>query len=73
MLHERAVRMVNETLKDNPEMAHKPACHQVGEQLRISGTTWRNWCRNPPKGSTASRCLADHRFPGHSLLEGAEC
>ena len=34
-LRERAVRMVNETLKDNPGLAHKRACHQVGEQLGI--------------------------------------
>ena len=50
-LRERAVRMVNETMKDNPGLAHKRACHQVGDQLGIPGATLRNWFRNPPKGS----------------------
>ena len=49
-LRERAVRMVEETIKDNPGVAHKRACHQVGEQLGIPGATLRNWFRNPPKG-----------------------
>ena len=57
-LRERAVRMVNETLKDNPGMAHKRACHQVGEQLGIPGATLRNWFRNPPHGSSAASSLA---------------
>ena len=52
-LRERAVRMVNETMKDNPGLAHKRACHQVGDQLGIPGATLRNWFRNPPKGSSA--------------------
>jgi transposase len=53
-LRERAVRMVNETLKDNPGMAHKRACHQVGEQLGIPGATLRNWFRGPLKSSPAA-------------------
>jgi len=53
-LRERAVRMVNETMKDSPGLAHKRACHQVGEQLGIPGATLRNWFRNPPKGSSGS-------------------
>ena len=53
-LRERAVRMVNETLKDTPRLAHKRACHQVGEQLGIPGATLRNWFRNPPKGASGS-------------------
>lgn len=53
-LRERAVRMVNETLKDNPAMAHKRACHQVGEQLGIPGATLRNWFRNPSTNSPAA-------------------
>ncbi|MFC8504747.1 transposase [Pedococcus sp. NPDC057267] len=48
-LRERAVRMVNETLKDNPGMAHKRACQQVGEQLGIPGATLRNWFRDPSR------------------------
>ena len=52
-LRERAVRMVSETMKDNPGLAHKRACHQVGDQLGIPGATLRNWFRNPPKGSAA--------------------
>ena len=53
-LRERAVRMVNETIKDNPGLAHKRACTQVGEQLGIPGATLRNWFRNPPKGSSGA-------------------
>lgn len=52
-LRERAVRLVNETLKDNPGMAHKRASLQVGEQLGIPGATLRNWFRNPPRPSGA--------------------
>ena len=53
-LRERAVRLVTETLKDNPGLAHKRACLQVGEQLGIPGATLRNWFRNPPKGSSGA-------------------
>ena len=53
-LRERAVRMVNETMKDNPGLAHKRACHQVGEQLGIPGATLRNWFRNPLRGSSGA-------------------
>jgi transposase len=53
-LRERAVRMVEETMKENPGLAHKRACHQVGEQLGIPGATLRNWFRNPPKGSSVA-------------------
>lgn len=53
-LRERAVRMVNETMKDHPGLAHKRACHQVGDQLGIPGATLRNWFRNPPKGSSGA-------------------
>ena len=56
-LRERAVRMVNETIKDNPGMAHKRACTQVGEQLGIPGATLRNWFRNPPRGSSGTSSL----------------
>ena len=53
-LRERAVRMVIETLKDNPAMAHKRACHQVGEQLGIPGATLRNWFRSPSRSLPAA-------------------
>ena len=53
-LRERAVRMVEETLKENPGLAHKRACTQVGDQLGIPGATLRNWFRNPPKGSSGA-------------------
>ena len=53
-LRERAVRTVNETLKDNRGLAHKRACHQVGDQLGIPGATLRNWFRSPPKGSSVA-------------------
>ncbi len=54
-LRERAVRMVNETMKDNPGLAHKRACHQVGDQLGIPGATLRNWFRSPPRVLDAGR------------------
>ena len=57
-LRERAVRMVNETLKDNPGLAHKRACHQVGEQLGIPGATLRNWFRNAAPTQLLGRGVA---------------
>ena len=56
-LRERAVRMVNETMKDNPGLAHKRACHQVGDQLGIPGATLRNWLRNGVAGAHAPRAV----------------
>ena len=53
-LRERAVRMVEATLKENPGLAHKRACSQVGDQLGIPGATLRNWFRNPPHASSAA-------------------
>ncbi|MFK5646114.1 transposase [Ornithinimicrobium sp. LYQ121] len=55
-LRERAVRTVNETIRENPGMPVKRACNQVGEQLGISGATLRNWVRgpNPAAGSPAT-------------------
>ena len=52
-LHECAVRMVEEVLKESPGLAHKRACHQVGEQLGIPGATLRNWFRTGVAGSRA--------------------
>lgn len=34
-LRERAVRMVEQTLREDPRLAHKRACSQVGDQLWI--------------------------------------
>jgi transposase len=56
-LRERAVRLVAETLKDNPGLAQKRACHQVGEQLGIPGATLRNWFRNGVAGAMAPRAV----------------
>ncbi|AKT50927.1 transposase [Arsenicicoccus sp. oral taxon 190] len=55
-LRERAIRTVNETIRENPGMPVKRACSQVGEQLGIPGPTLRNWFRGPGQspGSTAT-------------------
>src|SRR3954463_11062190 len=68
-LRERAVRMVNETLKDNPAMAHKRACHQVGEQLGIPGATLRNWFRNPLRPSSTATSSPPDPAERVALLE----
>ena len=54
-LRERAVRMVEETMKDNPGLAHKRACTQVGDQLGIPGATLRNWFRGGVAGGRSPR------------------
>jgi transposase len=54
-LRERAVRMVEETSKQSPGLAHKRACTQVGDQLGIPGATLRNWFRNGCAGARAPR------------------
>ena len=56
-LRERAVRMVEATLKENPGLAHKRACSQVGDQLGIPGATLRNWFRNGVAGAHAPRAV----------------
>ena len=55
-LRERAIRTVNETIRENPGMPVKRACNQVGEALGIPGPTLRNWFRGPgpSPGSTAT-------------------
>ncbi|MGW5238641.1 transposase [Monashia sp. NPDC004114] len=45
-LRERSVRMVKETLGDNPGMGLRTACSQVGDQLGIPAATLRNWLRS---------------------------
>lgn len=49
-LRERAVRMVEQAIKETPGLAHKRACQQVGEQLGIPGATLRNWFRDGVAG-----------------------
>jgi transposase len=56
-LRERAVRMVEETLKASPGLAHKRACTRVGDQLGIPGATLRNWFRHGVAGSSAPRAV----------------
>jgi transposase len=56
-LRERAVRMVEETLKESPGLAHKRACTQVGDQLGIPGATVRNWIRNGVGGVRSPRAV----------------
>lgn len=58
-LRERAIRMVNETLKENPGMPVTRACNQVGEQLGISGATLRNWVRGPSPAAGSSSMATD--------------
>ena len=41
-LRERAVRMLEESLKESPWLAYKRACQRVGEQLGIPGSTLPN-------------------------------
>lgn len=53
-LRERAIRMVRETVNDNPGLAHKRACQQVGDQLGIPGATLRNWFRSGAADAVAS-------------------
>ncbi|WP_416046586.1 transposase [Propioniciclava soli] len=52
-LRERAVRMVEEALREDPRLAHKRACSQVGERLGIPGGTIRNWIRQGVAGGRA--------------------
>jgi len=56
-LRERAVRMVEETLKESPGLAHKRACTQVGDQLGIPGATLRNWFRSGVAGSRSPQAV----------------
>ena len=56
-LRERAVRMVEETLKESPGLSHKRVCTQVGDQLGIPGATLRNWFRNGVAGARAPRAV----------------
>ena len=58
-LRERAVRTVNETIRENPGMPVKRACNQVGEQLGIPGSTLRNWLRAPGLGVGSSAVETD--------------
>ena len=56
-LRERAVRMVEETLKESPGLAHKRACTQIGERLGIPGATVRNWIRNGVAGARSPQAV----------------
>ena len=49
--------MVEATLKENPGLAHKRACTQVGEQLGIPGATLRNWFREGVAGARSPRAV----------------
>ena len=68
-LRERAIRMVRETLNDNPGLAHKRACQQVGDQLGIPGATLRNWFRSGVADSVASPGGAAGRDPQARIVE----
>ena len=68
-LRERAVRMVEETLKENPGLAHKRACSQVGEQLGIPGATLRNWFRNGVADGRSPRAVVLTDDPAARIAE----
>lgn len=68
-LRERAIRMVRETLNDNPGLAHKRACQQVGDQLGIPGATLRNWFRSGVADAVASPSGASGRDPQARIVE----
>lgn len=44
-VRDRAVRMVNEKLTDDPALAVSTACRLVGEQIGINKNTLRNWVK----------------------------
>lgn len=58
-LRERAIRAVNETIRESPGLPVKRACNQVGEQLGIPGATLRNWFRGPAPAAGSSATAAD--------------
>jgi transposase len=68
-LRERAIRMVRETVNDNPGLAHKRACQQVGDQLGIPGATLRNWFRSGVADAVASPAGASGRDPQARIVE----
>ncbi|MGB7819377.1 MAG: transposase [Ornithinibacter sp.] len=68
-LRARAVRLVEQLLKENPGMAHKRACHDVGEQLGIPGATLRNWFRDGVAGSRSPRAVAVGGAPDARIAE----
>lgn len=68
-LRERAVRMVEETLKENPGMAHKRACTQIGEHLGIPGATVRNWIRNGVAGARSPQAVVVGDDPVARIVE----
>ncbi|SMY02914.1 transposase [Brevibacterium sp. FME17] len=45
-VRDRAVRMVNEKLTDDPALAVSTACRLVGEQIGINKNTLRNWVKH---------------------------
>ena len=68
-LRERAVRMVEETLRESPGLAHKRACAQVGDQLGIPGATLRNWFRNGVAGARAPQAVVVTDDPVARIVE----
>lgn len=44
-VRDRAVRMVNEKLTNDPTLAVSTACRLVGEQIGINKNTLRNWVK----------------------------
>ena len=68
-LRERAIRMVRETVNDNPGLAHKRACQQVGDQLGIPGATLRNWFRSGVADAVALQVGASGRDPQARIVE----
>lgn len=44
-VRDRAVRMVNEKLTDEPGLTVSTACRLIGEQIGINKNTLRNWVK----------------------------
>lgn len=68
-LRERAVRMVEEALKEDPGLAHKRACSRVGEQFRIPGATLRNWFRTGVAGGRSPHAVTVTEDPARRIAE----
>lgn len=68
-LRERAVRMVEQALKEQPGLAHKRACTQVGDQLGIPAGTLRNWFRQGVAGGRSPEAVTVTDDPARRIAE----
>ena len=56
-MRERAVGMVEQTLKENLGLANQRACRDLGDQQGIPGPTLRNWFRDGVASSRSPRAV----------------